>query len=96
MAYVAHLREAATTALYTQRYLPKLLHINEGIIFLVHLAFYHYVRQMINRFRIEDIPFVPKEDNPPNVSNTTKIDDGADISLQQNSTFIYKIVKKTR
>ncbi|CAH1102270.1 unnamed protein product [Psylliodes chrysocephalus] len=80
--YVGHFRgEAITTGLYIQRYSPKLLlfinehHINDEIMFWPDLASCHYARQTKDCSEANNIPFVPKEGNPPNIPQTRLIED---------------------
>lgn len=80
--FVGHVRgEAVTAELYTRRCLPKLLHFinrhhnNEDIMFWPDLASCHYARMTRDWLEANHIPFVPKDDNPPNVPQARPIEE---------------------
>lgn len=80
--YVGHVRgEAITAGLYIQRCLPKLLrfihdhHNNDEIMFWPDLASCHYARQTRDWLEANNIPFVPKIDNLPNVLQARPIEE---------------------
>ncbi|VEN60159.1 unnamed protein product, partial [Callosobruchus maculatus] len=71
--YVGRVRaEAVTAEVYTQRCLPKLLnfintyHAYDNIIFWPDLASSHYALRTRNWLEQHGMPFVPRNDNPPN------------------------------
>ncbi|CAH0547925.1 unnamed protein product [Brassicogethes aeneus] len=72
--YVGQVRgEADDSNIYTQRCLPKLVdsinkhHLGDEIVFWPDLASCHYVRITRDWLAAHNIPFVSKEDNPPNI-----------------------------
>lgn len=80
--YVGHVRgEAVNANVYTERCLPKLLqfinttHPRDEIIFWPDLASCHYARTTRTWLEAQNIPFVPKADNPPNVPQARPIED---------------------
>lgn len=79
--FVGHVRgEAVDANIYTQRCLPKLLqfieehHNNQEIMFWPDLASCHYARTTREWLTRNNIPFVPKVDNPPNVPQARPIE----------------------
>lgn len=79
--YVGHVRgEAVDANVYTRRCLPKLLrfirrhHNNDDFIFWPDLASCHYARLTQNWLTQNNIPFVPKNDNPPNIPQARPIE----------------------
>ncbi|CAH1110287.1 unnamed protein product [Psylliodes chrysocephalus] len=80
--YVGRVRgEALNAELYIQRCLTKLLnflnthHLNDNIMFWPNLASCHYARITSQWSSENNIDFVPKLDNPPNVPQTRPIDE---------------------
>lgn len=79
--YVGRVRgEAVDANIYTQRCLPKLVdfineqHIGDEIMFWPDLASCHYARITRDWLAAHNIPFVPKEDNPPNIPQARPIE----------------------
>ncbi|CAH1107929.1 unnamed protein product [Psylliodes chrysocephalus] len=79
--YVGHVRgQAVDDNIYTQNCLPKLLdfinlyHANDEIMCWPDLASCHYVHATRQWLEVNHIPFVPREDNPPNVPQAAPIE----------------------
>lgn len=79
--YVGRVRgEAVDATIYTQRCLPKLLnfindhHQEDEIIFWPDLASCHYARITRDWLAANNIPFVPRNDNPPNIPQARPIE----------------------
>lgn len=79
--YIGHVRgEAVDANIDTQRCLPKLVdfinthHGDDEIIFWPDLASCHYARVTRNWLDAHNIPFVPKDNNPPNVPQARPIE----------------------
>ncbi|CAH1101845.1 unnamed protein product [Psylliodes chrysocephalus] len=79
--YVGRVRGQAVDAnVYTQNCLPKLLnfinlyHANDEIMFWPDLASCHYTHATRQWLEANHIPFVPREDNPPNVLQARPIE----------------------
>lgn len=80
--YVGRVRgEAVDAGLYTQRCLPKMLnfinihHQNDDIIFWPDLASCHYARRTREWLEQNNVNYVPREDNPPNVPQARPIEE---------------------
>lgn len=81
-AYVGRVRgEAVNADIYIRRCLPKLVnfiqthHVNDNIMFWPDLASCHYARITQDWLRQQNIPCVPREDNPPNVPQARPIEE---------------------
>ncbi|CAH1110822.1 unnamed protein product [Psylliodes chrysocephalus] len=79
--YVGRVRGQAVDAnVYTQNCLPKLLdfinlyHANDEIMLWPDLASCHYAHATRQWLEANHIPFVPREDNPPNVPQARPIE----------------------
>ncbi|CAH1104565.1 unnamed protein product [Psylliodes chrysocephalus] len=78
--YVGHVRGPAVDQnTYIQNCLPKLVnfikehHANDNIMFCPDLASAHYARATCEWLEAQNVPFVPKQDNPPNVPQARPI-----------------------
>ena len=67
--------------MYIDQCLPKLKqfierkHTQDKIIFWPDLASSHYAKKTLNWLTEQNIPYVPKQDNPPNVPQARPIED---------------------
>lgn len=80
--YVGRVRgEALDSERYINSCLTKLVdfvhehHVGDDIMFWPDLASCHYARETQNWLRQNNIPFVPKNDNPPNLPQARPIED---------------------
>lgn len=79
--YVGRVRgEAVNADIYTQRCLPNLVnfindhHLGDDIMFWPDLASCHYARITRDWLVTNNIPFVPQNDNPPNIPQARPIE----------------------
>ncbi|XP_031634119.1 uncharacterized protein LOC116347595 [Contarinia nasturtii] len=73
--------QAINSDTYISQCLPKLKqfienhHARDEIMFWPNLASSHYAKKTLNWLTEQNIPFVPKEDNPPNIPQARPIED---------------------
>ncbi|XP_031621019.1 uncharacterized protein LOC116339337 [Contarinia nasturtii] len=73
--------EAINSDIYIDQCLPKLKqfienhHARDEIMFWPNLASSHYAKETLNWLTEQNIPFVPEEDNPPDIPQARPIED---------------------
>lgn len=88
-----HIQDSRAPAIKSETYISKCLtklrrfirnkHENDDIIFWPDNASSHYAKKTINWLTENNIPFVPKEANPPNIPKARPIEDFWNLLCQQ-------------